>query len=432
MRHFLLALASITLFASPLHAQPQEAGHAPPPVPLISEGHPAEWIFVYKMNASAFPSSPSDPGRACPFGGSPRPGRLSHQYVFATDANPVLQMGPGLLGTSASDPIGATFAEIFNGRYSYVVWNDQFQTFPMRDRAVPWGHSKGILAWNEEGEGLVLQVTTPAWPGSGSAAVPRIGEGNTLGCLTRARNNMTNAQHFFALRLSPQDVETVLTALENASVVTDVNDPTHQIASIGGPDQIQLLARRLGVQSTRNTVTNAMLSSGVRLISKPSLLHVPPWQLVSAILSPPSTTTGPALRTATWWAAPRIPSTTRAGDPRCWSGFGLHPGPVAIGTTGSWNGRTFSIVGGANHAKIGVSAGGPPWLTIFGDLNQQGTLSGSNCASSQNGRGGLFFVIDNQSLHDSVAALIAGGTAPTILRAPARQPRTTARRRRPA
>jgi hypothetical protein len=46
-------------------------------------------------------------------------------------------------------------------------------------------------------------------------------------------------------------------------------------------------------------------------------------------------------------------------------------------------------------------------------MNQQGTVSGDNCASSQNGRGGLFYVIDNQELSDSLASLIRGASAPT-------------------
>lgn len=421
MRRIAGAILAAAAFATSAFAQPPAATHAPPPVPLVSQGHPAQWIFVYKLNASAFPTNPADPGRVCPFGGSRRPGSIGAQYAYATDAHPQLQQGPGLIGTSVNDPVGATFAEIYNGHYSYVVWNDQFQNFPMRELGIPWGHSKGILAWNEDGEGLVLQVTTPAWPGSGSALHPRRGEGNTLGCLTHARNNMTNAQHFFALRLSAHDVEQVLTALENASVVTDVHDATHQIASIGGPPSIQALAMRLGVQSPSIAVTDATLSSGVRLISKPSLLHVPPWQLVSAVLSGPSDASGPELRTATWWAAPRIPSTPAAGDPSCW-GFRLHPGPVAIGTTGLWSTRAISLIGGSNHAKIGVSVtdhDAAPWYTIFGDLNQQGALADNpattnrdECASSQNGRGGLFFVVQGQALHDSVRDLIQGQSAP--------------------
>jgi hypothetical protein len=45
-------------------------------------------------------------------------------------------------------------------------------------------------------------------------------------------------------------------------------------------------------------------------------------------------------------------------------------------------------------------------------MNQQGAVSG-NCSSSQNGRGGLFFVVENEALTTSVTALIDGNAAPT-------------------
>ncbi len=49
---------------------------------------------------------------------------------------------------------------------------------------------------------------------------------------------------------------------------------------------------------------------------------------------------------------------------------------------------------------------------IFGDMNQQGTLSGSHCDSSQNGRGGLFFAVQDFPLFNSVRDLLQGQTAP--------------------
>ena len=63
-----------------------------------------------------------------------------------------------------------------------------------------------------------------------------------------------------------------------------------------------------------------------------------------------------------------------------------------------------------NHAKLGVSFDSGDYI-IFGDMNQQGSLSG-NCKSSQNGRGGLFFVVEQAQLFQSVTALIKGDTAP--------------------
>src|SRR5215831_6672794 len=76
----------------------------------------------------------------------------------------------------------------------------------------------------------------------------------------------------------------------------------------------------------------------------------------------------------------------------------------------TWNSKPIGLEGVAkkdgNHAKIGVTTSGHPYA-IFGDMNQQGTLDGPNCKSSQNGRGGLFYVVDNADLAKSVADLIS-------------------------
>ena len=91
------------------------------------------------------------------------------------------------------------------------------------------------------------------------------------------------------------------------------------------------------------------------------------------------------------------------------------PGAVQIATSGTWAGTTLGLEGmpepDGNHAKIGVSTGTHSYA-IFGDMNQQGSLAGPNCASSQNGRGGLFYVIEDAQLAGSVADLIKGASAP--------------------
>jgi hypothetical protein len=46
-------------------------------------------------------------------------------------------------------------------------------------------------------------------------------------------------------------------------------------------------------------------------------------------------------------------------------------------------------------------------------MNQQGVISGSNCTRSQNGRGGLFYVLDDAQLSQSITGLLNGQTAPT-------------------
>ena len=258
---------------------------------------------------------------------------------------------------------------------------------------------------------MVLQVSTPSWPASGSSTEPRKTDGNTLGCV--ADNDVLVSQHFFALKLDKNDVFAVLKALANASVVTDPAKP--QIVNNGGPADIQALVHGLGAISRSKTATKSRLSSGVVLISKPSDLHVPPWQMVSAMLG------GEPLRAATWWASPEIRTTTATTPVKCWDPSLGVPGAVEIATTGTWQGpgashsRTLGFEGlgepDGNHAKIGVSTSQHTYA-IFGDLNQQGTLDGRYCGRSQNGRGGLFFVLDDAQLFSSVRGLIQGQKAP--------------------
>jgi hypothetical protein len=99
----------------------------------------------------------------------------------------------------------------------------------------------------------------------------------------------------------------------------------------------------------------------------------------------------------------------------CWDQSLGAPGAVQIATTGTWQDKTLGVDGAGepdgNHAKIGVSTGQHP-NNIFGDLNQQGELAGPHCDSSQNGRGGLFFVVDDTPLFSGVRDLLQGQTAP--------------------
>jgi len=413
----LLRLAIAFILLTTVAASPTRLGHAADsnsaPVPLLAKGHPVVWWFVFKLNSKAFPGCPGAAERACLFGGQVQDYKtFGQQFVYASSEAPSLQEGSNCAGDTTGEPVGATFDQVYNGSYYYVIWNDQFYDDPRikgctKQCGAPWGHSKGMLAWNEAGEGLVLQVTTPSWPAAGSATFPRKTDGNTLGCVTD--DNVEVSQHFFALKLTKDDVVKVLTALGNASVVTDPKNP--QIVNNGGPADVQTLVKRLGVRSASKSFTKDTLSSGVELISKPSLLNVPPWQMVSAILG------GVSLRAATWWANPKIYTTTSSTEIGCWADTLAKPGPVEIATTGRWAGKEIGLTGGLgpnfNHAKVGVSISGDVHDAIFGDMNQQGSASGPNCASSQNGRGGLFYVVDNTELFDGLKNLINGGTAPT-------------------
>jgi len=403
---FVLALASFM-------CQAAISCSANAPTPLLKQGQPVDWWFVFKFNSASGPACAAGAQRACIFGGEPGPYKIfGQQFVYSSSENPTLQEGAGCAGNTAKDPIGATFDQVYNGSSYYVVWNDQFYGDPEikgcgESCGSPWGHSKGMVAWNEDGEGFAMQVTTPSWPAAGSRNFPRKTDGNTLGCIED--NNVKVSQHFFSLKLTKPDLGKVLKSLANASVVTNIG--SRQLVNNGGPPDIQALVTKLGTKSESKTYTRSRLSTGFELISKPSELHVPPWQMVSAALG------GISLRAATWWAYPKIYTTTASSLITCWDEALSDPGPVSIATTGQWRGKTFGLMGGSgpnfNHAKIGVSTSGDHFYSIYGDMNQQGTLSGDNCASSQNGRGGLFYVLDSEPAHRSLRSLLLGGTAPT-------------------
>ena len=301
-----IVLVLLSILSGSLQPMACAADSTSAPVPLLEMGHPVDWWFVFKLNSAAFPGCAGDAARTCLFGGLVQDYKwFGQQYVYASSETPSLQQGNDCAGDTTADPIGVTFDQVYSYSFYYVIWNDQFYKDPpikgcSNSCGAPWGHSKGMLAWNEVGEGFVLQVTTPSWPAAGSSKFARKTDGNTLGCVKD--DNVEVSQHFFALRLTKDDLVKVLMALQNASVVTDPKNP--QVVNNGGPTDIQNLVQNLGIKSKSLTETKAELSSGVALISKPSSLHVPPWQFVSAVLG------GVSLRTATWWANPKIYTTT--------------------------------------------------------------------------------------------------------------------------
>lgn len=386
------------------------------PKPLINATTSTDWWFIFKFNSADFPGTGNDQPRTCPFGGSVQSYKesFSQQYVYASANNPELEKGEGALGASEQDPLSHTFDQIYNGDCYYLIWNDQFYGDPeyknhsknTKDLGAPWGHSKGLLAWDEEGNGLMLQVSTPSWPASGSAKHPRQSDGNTLGCVKD--DDVEVSQHFFCTAVNAQDIKSILGALQNASIATNPDDK--QVCNNGGPEDIQNLVAQLSELSKSTTVFQSKLSNGMTLIGKPSRLHVPTWQMVSAQLN------GLDLRVASWWSHPELPSTNQDTKITAWDNSLGQPGAVQIATTGQWADTTLGLEGGGghnkNHAKFGVSQNTDQPLCIFGDMNQQGSLDEAHADTSQNGRGGLFFVVDNQTLWQSVSNLLKGDSAP--------------------
>jgi hypothetical protein len=416
LRRAACALAGLLLLA---------AGSAPAadaPAPLLSKGGEAvDWWFAFKFNSSktfAGCGSAVKEARQCIFGGQvqTKPS-FGQQFAFASSKNSTLVQGSGCAGATEQDPIGATFEQVYNGVFNYLIWNDQFYRDPVVSACrgdscgAPWGHSKGLLAWNDDGDGFIMQVSTPAWPRSGSIRFDKrsVNKGNTLGC-NSSNNNLRASQHFFALKLDKSGLIKVLDALRNASVVTDPDQP--QIVRNGGPAEVRqkVEALRMRIKKGDEKIIKVDLAPNVILISKPSGLHVPPWQMVSALMS------NAGERTATWWTKPWIYSTTKATAVTCWDEDLLKskkPGPVAIAKTGSWDDREINLTAPSNHAKIGTAVSDGKNYAVFGDMNQQGAIAPPGCERSQNGRGGLFFAVNDDKLFDSVRDLIDGDTAPT-------------------
>jgi hypothetical protein len=415
LRHFRSAVLSISLIAVSAPCAGVSAADAP--VPLLQAGKPVDWWFAFKFNTASFPLCPGTETRACTFGGTVQtyPENFSQQFIYASRDHPSLQDGTTCIGDTANDPVGATFAQAYDGPYYYVVWNDQFYNDPdlracnhHTDCEAPWGHSKGIVAWNDDGNGFVMQVSTPNWPGAGNRNSPRARNGNTLGCITRdgtkPQDDILLSQHFFSVKLNREDVVKVLKAMQHASIVTAPNN--RQIVNSGGPEEIRQQVQKLGVVSPDTGYTNDTLSTGVQLIAKSSNLQVPPWQMVSAVLG------RAPLKVATFWETSKIPDTDKNTTIGCWDPALGEPKGVAVAnaTTGRWAGKQFGLTGGSgpkdNHAKIGVSVSGN--LAIFGDMNQEGALSGPHCDVHQNGRGGLFFVVEDQVLSAGLRDLLGG------------------------
>jgi hypothetical protein len=387
-----------------------------PPRPLLNQSTPVTWWFAFKFNAHTFPgcSLPSK-NPACPFGGTPHSNSSSYsqQFVYASNSHPGLQFSSICIGKTLLDPLGATFSEVYNHSYYYLIWNDQFYKDPAFNKedcfptycTSPWGHAKGMLVWNDAGEGFVLQVTTPSWPASGSSKHPRLTDGNTLGCIKN--NNVKLSQHFFALQLTKGDVLKVLRALINASIVTDIHNP--QVVNNGGPKEIQTLVNQLGKISNSTEPTRETLSSGVEILSKPSNLHVSPWRLVSSLLG------ALPLKTANFYDVRAKESPT---GKQCWKSSLPSSGKVSIAATGHYLQHRFNLLGGSkdngkgrNHAKIGVSLIADKPYVILSDMNEVSPIP-ETCSKHQTARGGLFYIIKNKQFWQSMSDLLTGEELP--------------------
>ena len=102
------------------------------PLPLLSKNKSVDWWFAFKLNTEFFEgcgnkSKLPDKGL---FGGNLQKydyeKDFSLQYVVASSDSPILTKGRSCLGSTLNDPLGATFNQVYNGNFNYLLWNDQF------------------------------------------------------------------------------------------------------------------------------------------------------------------------------------------------------------------------------------------------------------------------------------------------------------------
>ncbi len=122
--------------------------------------------------------------------------------------------------------------------------------------------------------------------------------------------------------------------------------------------------------------------------------HFIPWSYVTAKLNA-------GLRVLSWYSHPYTPPLCQgdtSGAASCaYPGFNtiqIVNGLQLPDGSYSWCGHGAASNSG-NHAKIGIGINSN-WV-VFGDMNMQGTIN-SYCDSSQMGRGGGFYAIQNQTL----------------------------------
>src|SRR6266581_1472090 len=87
------------------------------PSPLLADGQPVDWWFVFKFNTDSFPGCGGTAQRACLFGGKVQTyKKFGQQFAFASSKDGKLKQGGGWLGDTTTDPLGATFNQVYKGK----------------------------------------------------------------------------------------------------------------------------------------------------------------------------------------------------------------------------------------------------------------------------------------------------------------------------
>ena len=135
------------------------------PLPLLSENKAVDWWFAFKFNTEFFEGCGD--GSQLPnqglFGGNLQnydsKKKFSLQYVVSSNESPILTKGKNCLGTTLNDPLGATFNQVYNGDFNYVLWNDQFYNDPiLRDYFLGMIKARALYCKFLRRHGLDLEI----------------------------------------------------------------------------------------------------------------------------------------------------------------------------------------------------------------------------------------------------------------------------------
>ena len=297
----------------------------------------------------------------------------------------------------------------------------------------PWGHSKGAFAFEEGSLGFFLQGTTPNWPdpSQGDTFAP-------LGC--QLDNNVYLSQSFLGVTLASDDFTTIAPVLEKARLCSSGSlscrngSSGHMVdfnctsEATRGEDW-SILNTAFAATSTMDMPSEGLNitapgGSTLRLFSHSAAYENPPWLLVANDL-------GVDLGVASWWDFNYGQATLCSGDDYSNAtenyclinnelGLALNTQGGAAQSVENAIAASFMVGGAdrawalwgefsgiASHAKFGVAGDQTSHWVVSGDQNSQGFDCSSACNGSQQGRGGLFFAVQDEALHESLYDLLA-------------------------
>ena len=252
---------------------------------------------------------------------------FGQQFAFASSEDGALRQGSGCAGATLTDPIGATFDQVYNGSFHYLIWNDQFYHDPVglglqgRQLRRALGPLEGTARLERCGRRLRHAGLDAGVAALGQQPV-RHAQGEQ-GQYARLQQLEQQSARQPALLCAQADQQRCLVEVLDGAEECERGDrsrPSLQIVQNGGPPDVRKLVddSENGRTQGRASIIKTELSSGVIMISKPSGLACAALADGFVIADSEPTPAEHAQRTATWWTKPWIPTTTNSTAIRCW------------------------------------------------------------------------------------------------------------------